>query len=52
MALFTALHRSGRTIVMITHDHDVAAAADRQVILRDGRLHPMEATRLSSPAPH
>ena len=42
MALFAALHRTGRTILMITHDHDVAAAADRQVVLRDGRLHPME----------
>jgi putative ABC transport system ATP-binding protein len=42
MALFTALHRTGRTILMITHDHDVAAAADRQVVLRDGRLHAME----------
>jgi putative ABC transport system ATP-binding protein len=50
MRLFTALHRSGRTIVMITHDHDVAAEADRQVILRDGRLHASEATPRRSPA--
>ena len=44
MALFTALHRTGRTILMITHDHDVADAADRQVVLRDGRLHERDTT--------
>ena len=33
-----ALNRAGRTIVLITHDPDVAAAANRQVHVRDGRL--------------
>jgi putative ABC transport system ATP-binding protein len=32
------LNRAGRTIVLITHDPDVAAAAGRQVHIRDGRL--------------
>jgi putative ABC transport system ATP-binding protein len=32
------LHRAGRTIVLITHDADVAEAAERQVHVRDGRL--------------
>jgi putative ABC transport system ATP-binding protein len=32
------LHRSGRTIVLITHDVEVARAAQRQVHVRDGRL--------------
>jgi putative ABC transport system ATP-binding protein len=32
------LHASGRTIVMITHDADVAAAASRQVHIRDGQI--------------
>jgi putative ABC transport system ATP-binding protein len=36
--LFRDLHSLGRTIVLITHDLDVAAAADRGVHLRDGRL--------------
>ena len=36
--LFHQLHASGRTIVLITHDPDVAAAADRQVHIRDGRI--------------
>ena len=36
MQLFLELHRSGRTIVMITHDPTVAAAAARRIVLRDG----------------
>lgn len=31
-------HRAGLTIVMVTHDKDVAARADRIVQLRDGRV--------------
>ncbi len=38
MARFHALHRQGRTIVLITHDSEVAAQAPRQVHVRDGRL--------------
>jgi putative ABC transport system ATP-binding protein len=38
MALFHELNASGRTIVLITHDQDVAATAGRQVHLRDGRV--------------
>ena len=38
LAVLHELHASGRTIVLITHDADVAAAADRQVHIRDGRL--------------
>jgi putative ABC transport system ATP-binding protein len=37
-ALLRELHRSGRTIVLITHDVTVAATADRQIHLLDGRL--------------
>jgi len=36
--LFRELHESGRTIVMITHDPVVAAAAARRITLRDGRV--------------
>jgi putative ABC transport system ATP-binding protein len=36
--LFRGLHALGRTIVLITHDTDVATAADRAVHLRDGQL--------------
>ena len=38
MAILRELHRAGRTVVLITHDVDVAATADRQIHLRDGRI--------------
>jgi putative ABC transport system ATP-binding protein len=36
--LFQTLNRQGRTIVIVTHDPDVAAVAPRRVEIRDGRL--------------
>jgi len=36
--LMRRLHRSGQTIVLVTHDPDVAAAAQRVVRMRDGRI--------------
>ncbi len=38
MALFEALHSTGQTIVLVTHEHDIAAHADRQVHLKDGQV--------------
>jgi putative ABC transport system ATP-binding protein len=38
LALFDRLWRAGRTVVMITHEHDVAAHAERIVRMRDGRI--------------
>jgi putative ABC transport system ATP-binding protein len=38
MAVLHELHEQGRTIVLITHDADVAARAGRQVHVRDGRI--------------
>jgi putative ABC transport system ATP-binding protein len=38
MELFEALHRQGKTIVMVTHEPDVGARAQRIVRLRDGRV--------------
>jgi putative ABC transport system ATP-binding protein len=38
MALFAELHGRGNTIVLVTHDAGVAAAARRTVRLRDGRV--------------
>ena len=36
--LLRELHRDGTTIVVITHDHDVAAAMERRIEIRDGRI--------------
>jgi putative ABC transport system ATP-binding protein len=36
--LLRAQHDGGQTIVMVTHDPDVAAAADRTVHVLDGRI--------------
>jgi len=38
MALFEELHRSGQTIVLVTHEQDIAAHARRQIHLLDGRV--------------
>jgi putative ABC transport system ATP-binding protein len=38
LAVLRELHATGRTIVLITHDADVAAAASRQIHIRDGRI--------------
>lgn len=38
MALLKRLSREGLTIVLITHDHEVASYADRIVTMRDGRI--------------
>jgi len=38
VALLQELNRQGTTIIVITHNHDVAAAARRQIALRDGRI--------------
>ena len=38
MALFEELHHGGQTIVLVTHEHDIAAHADRQVHLKDGQV--------------
>ncbi|MGN6514048.1 MAG: ABC transporter ATP-binding protein [Lysobacteraceae bacterium] len=40
LALFKQLQRDGHTVVLITHDAEVAAHADRTCVMRDGELHP------------
>ncbi len=38
MSLLHDLHRAGTTMVVITHDRDIAAALPRRIELRDGRM--------------
>ena len=38
LELLRELHEDGTTIVVITHDRDVAAAMDRRIEIRDGRI--------------
>jgi len=38
LAVFDRLNAAGRTIVLITHEHDVAARARRVVRVHDGQI--------------
>ncbi len=38
MQLFDELHAAGNTVLLVTHETDIAAHARRQVVLRDGRV--------------
>ena len=38
LGLIDQVHRGGQTVVLVTHDHDVAAHAPRGIRLRDGRI--------------
>jgi ABC-type lipoprotein export system ATPase subunit len=38
MELFTQLHRNGMTIIMVTHEPEIAAYAERLLRFRDGLL--------------
>ncbi len=38
LGMLDELHRAGRTIVLITHEQDVAEAAERIMRFRDGKL--------------
>jgi putative ABC transport system ATP-binding protein len=45
MALFARLHQSGNTIILVTHEPDIAAHAHRVIRLRDGKVERDERTR-------
>jgi putative ABC transport system ATP-binding protein len=45
MALFAHLHEQGNTIILVTHEPDMAAHAHRVIRLRDGKIERDEATR-------
>tara|TARA_Y100000588_G_C14280064_1_gene936609 strand:+ start:7625 stop:8368 length:744 start_codon:yes stop_codon:yes gene_type:complete len=45
MTLFDSLHSQGNTIIIVTHEHDVAMHADRIITLRDGSVESDEKVR-------
>ncbi len=38
LELFQHLHKEGITIILVTHDPDIAAEAQRQIVVKDGRI--------------
>ncbi|MGH9681465.1 MAG: ABC transporter ATP-binding protein [Candidatus Acidiferrales bacterium] len=38
MELFARLHAAGNTIILVTHEHDIAQHADRIIHVRDGKV--------------
>jgi putative ABC transport system ATP-binding protein len=38
MQLFDELHRAGNTVILVTHEPDIAEHARRKVVLRDGKM--------------
>ena len=38
MNLFDELHSQGNTVILVTHEPDIAAHADRKIVLRDGKV--------------
>ena len=45
MKVFSDLHAAGQTVIMVTHEPDIAAHAERVVVLRDGRVESDRLTR-------
>ncbi len=38
LKLFTDLHQEGMTIILVTHDSNIAASAERIILIKDGKL--------------
>ena len=45
MALFRSLHSQGNTIILVTHEHDIAQNAHRVIFIRDGKIASDEAVK-------
>ena len=45
MALFARLHEGGNTIILVTHEADIAAHAERIIRVRDGKVERDETTK-------
>jgi putative ABC transport system ATP-binding protein len=48
MRLFDELHAAGHTIILVTHEANVAAHAERSIVLRDGSIETDERMRTGS----
>ena len=51
MTFLDDIHRRGNTVILVTHEEEVAARAHRVVRLRDGRIESDRSTRPAQPAP-
>jgi putative ABC transport system ATP-binding protein len=51
MALFDALHAQGHTLVVVTHEEDIARHARRILRIRDGLIASDEARAPATPPP-
>jgi macrolide transport system ATP-binding/permease protein len=49
MAAFRSLHEQGRTIILVTHDQEIAECAERIVRIRDGQIEREEVLREAAP---
>jgi len=38
MKIFRDLHKTGSTIILVTHEPDIAQSADRQILVKDGQI--------------
>jgi putative ABC transport system ATP-binding protein len=36
--IFCDLHEQGKTVIIVTHDHEIADLADRKIVLVDGEV--------------
>lgn len=52
MAIFQELQRSGITVILVTHEPDIAAFTERVLVMRDGQVQTdgRHAASLASPA--
>jgi putative ABC transport system ATP-binding protein len=46
MSLLKDIHQRGNTIVIVTHEHDIAEQTERQIFLKDGRVTTAEQVHL------
>ncbi len=38
LAILRGLHAEGKTVVLVTHEQEIASAAPRRIVMRDGRI--------------